>query len=35
MDKDAGRGLCGQGCKEGTVWTGMRGGDCVDRDVGR
>ena len=20
---DAGRGLCGQGCGEGTVWTGM------------
>ena len=35
MEMNVGRGLWGKGCREGTVWKGMQGGDCVERDAGR
>ena len=35
MEMNVGRGLWGNGCREGTVWKGMQGGDCVERDAGR
>ena len=35
MEREAGRGLCGKGGREGTVWKGRQGGDCVGREAGR
>ena len=35
VERDAGRGLWGKGCREGTVGKEMQGGDSGERDAGR